>query len=542
MNQEFNNIIENVRENTARLEAVEFNTEITSIETMEQTPILQSLKDDLFEIMFEVHESLENLSLVLTGNTLQKAEETREQKAVLEKIADKETEVNVEVESSDGILMDLFKLAAVPAAIGVAIASLGTIPGIVSGFVVGLTKALKFDAPLLKTKSIFASIKTGIATFKTAVFDFFKSIGKSFSSKVSSIGSKVKNIFKPITSALDDVSKSFKDVSNMFKGVKPSTLFGGDKIDEMFKILRRVFNPIKNFISTVKAAAPKFLSFGKSIGRLAGRIFLPFTILMSVVDGVKGFIKSFQDSDGESMLGRITDGLFGALGEIVGNLVGIPLDLLKGAVAWIAGKFGLDNVEDALKSFSFKDIIKKLLTGIGDFVQNAVDFVVKMFTDPKEAFGKIASAMGNVKDMILNLHKAILRFILPKPNKNGKWYSPTNLISKAIPASVYNYAGINKATGEIISNKVTSEIATNEVTTSSIIPEAISSTAGADMEATMTDTADNKASTVNSNATNAVSVQDASVNTNNSNNSVTIASPTHTDRTAGLGFSPVMMF
>jgi len=43
-----------------------------------------------------------------------------------------------------------------------------------------------------------------------------------------------------------------------------------------------------------------------------------------------------------------------------------------------------------------------------------------------------------------------LRSVLPVADSNEDWFSIKNLVSKAIPDSVYEYAGIDPKTGEIV--------------------------------------------------------------------------------------------
>ena len=52
-----------------------------------------------------------------------------------------------------------------------------------------------------------------------------------------------------------------------------------------------------------------------------------------------------------------------------------------------------------------------------------------------------------MKDAIGNVLKPLLRSILPDPK--AELFSIAGIASKAIPSFVYDYAGINKATGEM---------------------------------------------------------------------------------------------
>ena len=71
---------------------------------------------------------------------------------------------------------------------------------------------------------------------------------------------------------------------------------------------------------------------------------------MSAFDFVTGFIEGYTE---EGIIGGLREGVT----KVFGNLIGAPLDKLKSGVAFILRKLGFDESADALKSFSFKDIL-----------------------------------------------------------------------------------------------------------------------------------------------------------------------------------------
>ena len=78
-----------------------------------------------------------------------------------------------------------------------------------------------------------------------------------------------------------------------------------------------------------------------------------------------------------------------------------------------------------------------------------------MFNDPSGTMMSIARGAGNMAE---NFVKTILRMILPDPGADRAWYDPRGLVAKAIPDSVYEYAGMNPQTGAILPN-VAAELA-----------------------------------------------------------------------------------
>ena len=69
-----------------------------------------------------------------------------------------------------------------------------------------------------------------------------------------------------------------------------------------------------------------------------------------------------------------------------------------------------------------------------------MDYVVDLFNYP----GVIMSKLAGIGDMASEFVKKILRSVLPNPGGSG----PASWAAKAIPDSIYEYAGINPKTGE----------------------------------------------------------------------------------------------
>lgn len=123
---------------------------------------------------------------------------------------------------------------------------------------------------------------------------------------------------------------------------------------------------------------------------------------------------------------------------------------IKPVIDYIGSLFG---AEDA--SGSFEALIKEKWDSIKNFGKNIYDKYLKpIFDKISNLFsGKVEinlPSFGDAKEMAKKLIKSILKAILPRKDPNGSWYNVSNLASKAIPESVYKYAGIDKATGKDI--------------------------------------------------------------------------------------------
>lgn len=214
-------------------------------------------------------------------------------------------------------------------------------------------------APVIALVSFFKSLKAEFA-FLNKVFKgnltkpFIKAIDF-----IKDIGSKFSKTFSPKNVPVDEILKPFKAMGVFFKdiGTKLGALFGkSGTFGKVFGVISKGFAPIAKFAA----------SFGSVLGKLV----LPITIIMGIVDTVTGFMEGYDS-------GGILGGVMGAIKGLFNGLIMKPLDLLKDAVSWIAGKLGFENFSEMLDSFSFEDIF----SGLVDGVQNILESVGEWFND-----------------------------------------------------------------------------------------------------------------------------------------------------------------
>ena len=135
-------------------------------------------------------------------------------------------------------------------------------------------------------------------------------------------------------------------------------------------------------------------SFSEMIGKL-------FT---SITDTVIEFIGTFTKYSDKGFLEGIIGGLFGGLAAIWTVLIGLPLDILKKAVSWIASKLGFKNFSGFLDSFSFSEMITKVFTSI-------IDTIVEFIGSIKESIADIGIG-GLIKNVSLSLLKILKKILL----------------------------------------------------------------------------------------------------------------------------------
>ncbi len=308
---------------------------------------------------------------------------------------------------ADGEKMSVGKFGFAGLAV-LAAALLGTskeLQGIVNTFAFPKTlKLLKAPFVLLKKgfngiSKLFKAIGTRFQnadlrkTFgKAGMVDKFllsmKRVGESIGDLGKNIKGRIGGFFKG--GVIDKFFKSTKSMTDGIKNFSPSTLktqigFGkGGGIDKFFSATGRVVDRVKDFLTPVKNVLGRIGKIMEPLKKLGGglgsllkplmtlvkTIFFPITIIMGIIDGIKGFIEGYKDQG-------FIDGLLTGLGNILGGIVGAPLDLVKNLAAFLLKKLGFKNVAAALKDFSFKDMIKNAFGGIANFFINLPEIIEK---------------------------------------------------------------------------------------------------------------------------------------------------------------------
>lgn len=307
-------------------------------------------------------------------------------------------------------------------------------------FSTGIITRFRNAVTFIKETNIFKSIMLIVDDIKMFGTNLFSRI-KNFLRIDDVIGGWKAEIelWKPIT---ERVGKLFKLIGDPLLKIGDSLTEAKNVAISLGQAVIKPFVAAWNFISdtfkSVLGTVSKFAGPGSpvfGIGKLIGKLFYPITLIMSVIDTVTGAVQGYEK---EGIIGAIKGGLSGLLSGIIGA----PLDLLKGAVSYILEFFGFDKASETLDSFSFSDLIKKMVGGIFDFVSGTINFVIDLFKDPGKAIGDLAAKANEFL-------KKILRVILPVPDESDSWYSPKKLIKAAIPDSVYEYAGLDPKTGQM---------------------------------------------------------------------------------------------
>ena len=256
---------------------------------------------------------------------------------------------------------------------------------------------------LIEENKFFKAIQ---ATF-TSTVEFFKSIG----TKITGIGASIRNFFASLGNAWSEISTAFVSVSEKFKAAMKFVRGG----EEAVGIIGTVSRWLKTFWETLRSAFNVFSELGKSLGTLAGKVFgffaklmakvaIPLTIVMSIWDFFKGFTETEGDFGDKFKAGMI---------ELVNGLVGWLFDIPKSIISWIAGAFGFTEVEKALDSFNFKDILVTAVAVGQQIFEDLFECISDLFSGGfGEVIAKIGLLIADIFLAPLNLFKMITAWVL----------------------------------------------------------------------------------------------------------------------------------
>ena len=213
--------------------------------------------------------------------------------------------------------------------------------------------------------------------------------------------------------------KFFKGVEDIFSKAGTGQFLKGDTI----KLFGRYADDISLFIGRIKAVFAPLMNaakgsasfmagfqpiakFAATIGRTLGKIFLPITILMSIFDGVTGFIRGFKE---DGILGGIKEAVIGVVDGFVGGLI----RMVTGAFAFLLELIGLDNF-----AASLKENVGDAIEGVYEIFRGVVDIITFPFRLAFEAvkgifgfgtdFGGLFAGLG---ESIMGIFDGVINII-----------------------------------------------------------------------------------------------------------------------------------
>ena len=284
---------------------------------------------------------------------LQALEDGKEQKALLKRLAAGGTGRAKGVKSRvdfDALSVKQIILRTLPFIIGFAIA-----------FFSELGVKIRDILKLKRLKTVLRSAFRPITNLGRAIKDI---VGKGGTGKF--LKANTYKIFgkqtKSFAKFIGRVKKFFRAVVKPFSKLKFPKGQGIGKVGKFLKSILRFFGKVTGLS---KFAGP-LTKGGKLFGRLLSKFILPITLL---VEGLVGFFKRFNSEQlADAGLGtKLLGGFLGAIEGVIKGFIGFPLDLIKDGLAWVLGKFGMDDIAEKMKNFSFVEGITKIFDNIIGF-------------------------------------------------------------------------------------------------------------------------------------------------------------------------------
>jgi len=407
-----------------------------------------------------------NLIDFFKGQSLAQLEEKREMADVFKKLLAKNgtasgasATVTNDDKTFNGLITNFKGLNLV---LGTLAATAGVTAGLFAGFVNNLRLTLKAFKAVIKPFSFnvsgFTKFVTTVQTFTTGLSKFIGYIGNRFS-------------------VLSEMIKSFASNSTMLSKLKGVFTFFANIGKKLLTPLFVIYETVKGAIEGYDAEGFVGLIKGAIVGFFKGFIGEFLDLIKSAVSWVAGFLgfeeveKLLDSFSFVDLFKNIIDSIFTLASDIVGwfknqfgftgegmpsfselvlGLITLPHNLMKTVVGKIAGFFGFDQVEGELEAFDFKDLVKRIISSLTDMVSSAADYVIGKFKSAGTAIADIVPDMDSIKNFL----KGVLRNILPVADASSSWFSIKNLVAKAIPDSVYEFAGIDPKTGSITDSAV----------------------------------------------------------------------------------------
>ena len=317
---------------------------------------------------------------------------------------------------------------------GIGLGGLATTIGIIAGTIAGLVtawaKTVKFfvvnigvgiEKMVVFLSRWFPSLRKILFNIEVTVMllvDSMKGVFKNVVGKIGSIFTGAIEFFKGIFGEGSMIGKVITTIKTAVTGFLEPIIAG-------FRTISEVSGPIGKAVSFVKNALSGFMEFFAGLGTKLGmfgklfsavsgivsKIAYPLMIIMSVWDTVKGALAGWEEGGFVGAIGGAIKGLFNGL------VFGV-LDMIKGAISWIAGALGFDAVEKFLDSFSFADMFSSFVDAvlfipkkIQEFIMSPIETMKKLGESMMTLWEPIKEIMGTLVDAFLFIPRTLFGLI-----------------------------------------------------------------------------------------------------------------------------------
>jgi hypothetical protein len=313
----------------------------------------------------------------------------------------------------------------------------GSVTGVllfISAFIIG---------PLIRGLSAVFKILRSVGTGLTKAFNFFKK-GLNFLKP-----SNIKNVFGNLVQGIKNFFGRFKDIgariSGFFKGPAGGKIVG--IFGKIGKLIGKLFIPVAAIWYSIQGIIAGFKKEGSFFEKIETGLKTTFRELLGFFIDlpqwlIGKFVGLFSKEKGQSIIDFDTRGLIDQVTEF---LFFGPARMIRDFLsnAWASTT---EMISTWWESFNFKTwITESILDPVINFFSNLGTKIKEAFLGAVESVGNFISDIG---DTISNFIKGVLRAGLPDPGK--PWYSISGAAARLVPDAVYEYAGINPDTGEIM--------------------------------------------------------------------------------------------
>jgi hypothetical protein len=244
-------------------------------------------------------------------------------------------------------------------------------------FNIEVTVSLLADMMVKSIKGVFNNVVTKIGSIFTGAINFFKGIfGEG-----SMIGKVITTIKTAVTGFLEPIIAGFRTISEV-----------SGPIGKAVAAIKGALGGMMEFFGMIGSKLSSFGTLFGAVSKIVSKIAYPLMIIMSVWDTVKGALAGWEEGGFVGAIGGAIKGLFNGL------VFGV-LDMIKGAISWIAGALGFDAVEEFLDSFSFADMFSSFVDAILFIPKKIQEFIMS----PIETLKKLGESMMSLWDPIKNI-------------------------------------------------------------------------------------------------------------------------------------------
>ena len=165
-------------------------------------------------------------------------------------------------------------------------------------------------------------------------------------------------------------------------------------------------------VATIVKIGQAFGVLKSGLASLLAPIAIPVAIIAAIALGIYAIIESFKVFQQKfEETGSAFEAIKAFIIELPTQIFGTLLNLIKGAVGFVVGIFSPD-IGEAIADFDFKEVLRNLITGMFNFVQNIGSAIKNFFTESiPNAIDNVLNSVKSIFDGIVERFKVFGRFV-----------------------------------------------------------------------------------------------------------------------------------